>query len=58
MCPYNTNNNTLNPYVDDVLQDKPATNIPNASNSSTYLVLHMTDLHIDFHYEAVENLVH
>ena len=52
MCPYNTNNDTLNPYVDDVLQDKPATNIPNASNSSsTYLVLHMTDLHIDFHYQ-------
>ena len=53
MCPFNINNDTLNPYVDNVLQGKPATNIPKASNRSTYQVLHMTDLHIDFHYQEV-----
>jgi len=51
MCPYTINNDTLNPYVDDVLKDKPDTNIPTASNRSTYQVLQMTDLHIDFHYQ-------
>ena len=53
MCPYLINYDTLNPYVDDVLKDKPATNIPTATNRSTYQVLHMTDIHIDFLYQEV-----
>ena len=53
MCPYTINNDTLNPYVQEVLQDKPPTNIPNATGRETYFVLHMTDLHIDFNYQEV-----
>ena len=52
-CPYTVNNDTLNPYVASVLQDKPETNIPPATNRSTYQVLHMTDIHIDFKYQEV-----
>jgi len=51
MCPYNINNDTLNPYVQEILQDKPTTNIPTATRRSTYQVMHMTDLHIDFSYQ-------
>ena len=56
MCPYLINTDTLNPYVDDVLQGKPTTVIPTeapAANRSTYQVLHMTDIHIDFKYQEV-----
>ena len=54
MCPYLINNDTLNPYLDDVLHGKPAAaSIPVAANRSTYQVLHMTDIHIDFEYQEV-----
>jgi len=55
MCPYLINNDTLNPFVADVLQGKPdASNTTAASsNRSTYQVLHMTDIHIDFQYQEV-----
>jgi len=54
MCPYLINNDTLNPYLDDVLQGKPAaSSIPVAANRSTYQILHMTDIHIDFQYQEV-----
>ncbi len=54
-CPYLINTDTLNPYVDDVLQDKPAevNNTEAPANRSTYQVLHMTDIHIDFKYQEV-----
>lgn len=55
MCPYLINNDTLNPFLDEVLQGKPATvNTTTApANRSTYQVLHMTDIHIDFQYQEV-----
>jgi len=53
LCPYTINYETLDPYVRDVLRDKPETNIPTATNQSTYFVLHMTDIHIDFLYQEV-----
>ncbi len=53
MCPYLVNNDTLNPFVDDVLQNKPEADIPAAANRSTYQVLHMTDIHLDFSYQEV-----
>ena len=53
MCPYLVNNDTLNPFVDDVLQNKPENDIPAAANRSTYQVLHMTDIHLDFSYQEV-----
>jgi len=52
-CPYLVNTDTLNPYVDDVLQNKPETNYQPAANQSTYQVLHMTDIHLDFAYQEV-----
>jgi len=55
-CPFPINNDTLTPYVQEVLQDKPPTNISNATGRATYQVLHMTDLHIDFNYQEVNKL--
>ncbi len=57
LCPYPINNDTLTPYVQEVLQDKPPTNISNATGRATYQVLHMTDLHIDFNYQEVKCLM-
>jgi hypothetical protein len=55
-CPYTVNNATLLPYVQEVLQGKPPTNIPTATGRATYQVLQMTDLHIDLNYQAVLKL--
>jgi len=53
MCPYTFDRNALDAYVQDVLQGKPAPNVPAPTNRSTYSILHVSDIHIDFFYQEV-----
>jgi len=53
MCPYTIDQNALDSYVQDVLQGKPAPNVSTPTNRSTYTVLHVSDIHIDYLYQEV-----
>jgi len=43
----------FNDYLKDVLADKPNKTTPQPTLKSTYKVLHLADMHIDFEYEEV-----
>ncbi len=53
LCPYTFNSELLNSTLDRILEGKPAQNITTPSNQSTYTILHLTDVHLDFLYQEV-----
>jgi hypothetical protein len=52
-CPRTDHKEFVKDYVEEVLKDKPATNIPTPTKRSTYTVLHLTDPHLDLQYQEV-----
>lgn len=53
MCPKTSYKETIKEYVQEVLKDKPKTNIPTPTKKSTYNILHLSDPHIDLQYQIV-----
>jgi len=54
LCPRTTHRENLKKFVEDVLKDKPATNIPVPTKKSTYNILQISDPHVDLEYKIVK----
>jgi len=55
LCPRTTHRESLKQFVEDILKDKPATNIPTPTKKATYNILQIADPHVDLQYQIGAN---
>ena len=53
LCPRTTHRESLKKFAEDILKDKPVTNIPTPTKKSTYNIMQIADPHIDLQYQIV-----
>jgi sphingomyelin phosphodiesterase len=54
-CPYDYEILSLESYIEDILKDAPNKKPPTPTKTSSYNVLHITDLHVDYTYTTGNN---
>ncbi len=57
LCPRTTHKENLKHFVEDILKDKPATNVPVPTKKSTYNILQISDPHVDLEYQIVKSSI-
>ncbi len=53
MCPQTTEKQRIKDYIEEILKDKPPTDIPRPTKKATYKILQLSDPHVDLEYQAV-----